>query len=204
VGTGKRRPKRNTRQAILDAALIQFSKNGFEQTNMATIARLVKIRQASIYYHFKSKRETLLTSILSNLERTVATAQEALAEESNDPAKRLNAFIRCYVDIQLAHSEIVQFSNSAINRDTPFAKSLTTAQRRKMERKQKELIDILREILTSGTTEERTGGSNSTVTAFLVIGALEHLPYWYNNDGDLSPAQIADHFYRVFAHGIET
>ena len=45
-----------TRRRILAAALRLFSRNGFHGTSIRGLARSVGLTEASIYYHFPSKR----------------------------------------------------------------------------------------------------------------------------------------------------
>jgi len=50
-----------TRKQILDASLRLFSKRGFARTTVRDIARAAGITDAAIYYHFRSKRDLLVT-----------------------------------------------------------------------------------------------------------------------------------------------
>ncbi len=47
------------RQAILDAALLLFDRDGFDRTTMKAIAGLCGMTDAGLYYHFPSKRAIL-------------------------------------------------------------------------------------------------------------------------------------------------
>ena len=46
-----------TKQKILEVSLDLFSLNGYEATSMSQIAEAVGIRKASLYAHYKSKKE---------------------------------------------------------------------------------------------------------------------------------------------------
>lgn len=68
-GTKKKRtrlPPEVRRKQILEAALVEFSAQGFAATSIAMIARRVGISKANVYVHFSSKDEifeTLLRSL---------------------------------------------------------------------------------------------------------------------------------------------
>lgn len=47
--------RRNTREAILDAALGLFAERGFFGTSTREIARTVGVRESALYHHFESK-----------------------------------------------------------------------------------------------------------------------------------------------------
>lgn len=54
--TPRRRPSRDTRDALLDAALEGFSRKGFVGTSIRDLAGSVGIRESSVYKHFASKQ----------------------------------------------------------------------------------------------------------------------------------------------------
>jgi len=56
-----------TKKAILDAALDLFSKNGYSAVSIRDICAIVKIKESTIYYHFKNK-EAILNELLSEFE----------------------------------------------------------------------------------------------------------------------------------------
>ena len=55
--------KSSTKQAILDAALELFSRQGYEATSISQIADAVGIRKASLYSHFTGKQDILDTLV---------------------------------------------------------------------------------------------------------------------------------------------
>ena len=88
----------DTREAIVEATLHEFSERGYEGTSVRRIAARAKVEHTLITYHFKTK---------SQLWEAVATAEfaeiEALFEErSRDagdrPIERLHARYRAFYD----------------------------------------------------------------------------------------------------------
>lgn len=66
--------RRNTKQCILDEALILFSTNGFDGVSVKDIANAVGIKDSSLYKHYKSKQDiydTLLIQMNDRFEETV-------------------------------------------------------------------------------------------------------------------------------------
>ncbi len=59
----KHDPQRDTRQAILDAALECFAERGFHGVSVREIARAVGVRESGLYHHFGSK-EALFDAVL--------------------------------------------------------------------------------------------------------------------------------------------
>lgn len=56
---GARATRPRTREALLDAALESFSRDGFRGTSIRDLARTVGIRESSVYKHFPSKQAIL-------------------------------------------------------------------------------------------------------------------------------------------------
>ena len=53
--------KENTRMRIIDAATRLFAEQGYQQTTISEIAKLVGLAEGSIYDHFRGKEDLLLT-----------------------------------------------------------------------------------------------------------------------------------------------
>jgi len=56
----REKKKRQTRKAIIDAAIKLFSEKGFEHTSMEELARAAGVGKATIYGYFKTKSEIFL------------------------------------------------------------------------------------------------------------------------------------------------
>ncbi|MCL2785531.1 MAG: TetR/AcrR family transcriptional regulator [Propionibacteriaceae bacterium] len=80
---------RNTRDALLDAALAGFSRDGFSGTSIRDLARAIGIRESSVYKHFVSKQAILdalveriderLGDLASHLGTVTSTGEAAAA-----------------------------------------------------------------------------------------------------------------------------
>jgi TetR/AcrR family transcriptional regulator len=84
-----------TRTRLLDAALIEFSRNGFEAASTRTIAKLAQCHQPQINYHFASK-EALWEATVSRLFTELET-EVAFMDRIDDPGDRFEHMIRRFV-----------------------------------------------------------------------------------------------------------
>ena len=57
------KPKDNSKDQILEAAMKVFVKNGYAQTRMEDIAEVAGLSKGAIYHHYKSKKELFLSLI---------------------------------------------------------------------------------------------------------------------------------------------
>lgn len=88
MGRPPHRDSRETRQAILDAALELFATHGYYGTSLREIAAAVKIRDSAIYYHFASK-EALFEAITA--ERV--DSRQAIAAFVHQPVADVATFL---------------------------------------------------------------------------------------------------------------
>ena len=87
---------RNTKQAILDAALQLFGSKGFEQTSLREVVDAVGITKPSLYYHYGSKLELLVAIIDPVLDhlRTIAAEIETQPRDAQGRREVLRSYIR--------------------------------------------------------------------------------------------------------------
>lgn len=86
----------NVKYAILAAAKLRFSHFGFAKTTVDEICRDCHISKKTLYQHFNSKDElliTLLTSELSHLQ-SMLLAQK---QNNSDPLHRLSQFLQSVI-----------------------------------------------------------------------------------------------------------
>ncbi len=88
-----------TRQALLDAALIEFSEKGFDAASTRAIAQAAGSHQPQINYHFESKEElwrAAVDHLFTQLDEVLERHSEKVSP-SDSPRQRLVAFIRAFV-----------------------------------------------------------------------------------------------------------
>ena len=83
----RERKKMQSRKAILDAAVEQFSQKGFKETSVADIMNAADLGIGTFYNYFQSKEEILVQLI----QQMVTEVAEALRElkAANRPADEL-------------------------------------------------------------------------------------------------------------------
>jgi AcrR family transcriptional regulator len=87
-----RRPGKNAREEILDAAAELFTTQGYANTSTRRIADAVGVRQASLYHHFATKDDILDALLAGTVDEPLRLAAELIAEKG--PAvPRLHALV---------------------------------------------------------------------------------------------------------------
>jgi AcrR family transcriptional regulator len=86
-----------TRQHLLDAAAIVFTRNGFHGSTLDEVAATAGFTKGAVYSNFKSKDELFLALLDERIERQFAVATEVLESGSHDAEEqrpRVRALLR--------------------------------------------------------------------------------------------------------------
>src|SRR5690348_8024953 len=95
---GTRGQPKQSRAAILQAAVREFAQEGVAGARTDAIARLAGVNKALLYYYFKDK-ESLYQAVLDNVFSGLhAVIDEALAQKKSPPRKRLIAYVCAHFD----------------------------------------------------------------------------------------------------------
>jgi len=192
-GWERKRANRDTYEEILEAAARSFSKNGYDGTSLAEIAKAVGIKTPALYYHFKSKNEILYAYLQRCAEHTSAPVQKAIAEAGASNVDRLRAYVKAYIRTQLDQIETMPMVNTMLF-SSSVANALTKSQYKWVRNWERNMLDALRTILEDGANEGEFQFRNLTPTAFFVMGTIDFVVNWYKPDGDLNIEELADEY----------
>ncbi|WP_375001438.1 TetR/AcrR family transcriptional regulator [Aeromicrobium sp. CTD01-1L150] len=175
------------RERILGAAIRYFQQYGYEGTSVSRIAAAAGMTPANIYWHFPSKHDLLAEALHSlysvAFEGLAAAAQNGTAEE------RLVNYARAYVRMQLTELDAnCNFGYASL------ASSLSSEKQRELLRAGRPYLDLLREILEQGRTEQVFQIKEPTVTAFAISTMCEYIFTWYRADGPLTEDEVGDQY----------
>lgn len=95
----KKQAKKNPqkRAAILEGALVEFGKNGFEATTIAAICKAANVSDATLYEYFSSKEEVLFSIPEVYTQRELDRMHE-VRRYVRDPRDQIRVFIQVYLE----------------------------------------------------------------------------------------------------------
>ncbi|MFQ6024246.1 MAG: TetR/AcrR family transcriptional regulator [Acidiferrobacterales bacterium] len=181
----------NRRQRLLDAAARLFRSHGYHATSMRDIAKAVGMLPGSIYYHFPSKDELLVTVYKEGVRR-ITEKVDAVTGRENDPWRRLEAACIAHLETLLDHSDYAQVVIRVLPDDAGPVKPRLIALRDQYEARFKRLVEEL----------DLPPQVDRRYMRLLLIGALNWSQVWYRPGGD-SPRTIARRFLQALHHGAE-
>lgn len=93
----ERKPARDRRSRIVDAALRLFAETAYDSVQMDDLARAAGVAKPTLYRYFATKEDLFLEGI----ERTLGDLEheaEAAAQSAASPEEAVSAIVRCVLD----------------------------------------------------------------------------------------------------------
>jgi AcrR family transcriptional regulator len=179
----------DTRERIVRAAIALFYARGYRGTSVAAIARQLNISAPALYWHFRSKREICFAAVYEELRRFCHALLPCQWEAT--PELRLGGFVRTYVLLKLDQNEWLS-EPGAIGAYRQLRLALTSRQRERLDALQREILQMLRKILSDGAERGVFRFDDLTATAFAVVTLCEYVFAWVRAPGRLGPKEVAD------------
>lgn len=182
----------NRKPAILRAAAKLFVEHGFVGSSMRMIADLSKVQAASLYYHFPSKADILVSVYQESGRRMTERVQTAIAG-ATDPWERLELACCAHISAVLSDFDFIHvlFTESPRSHRPDIRKKLITA-RDAYEGIFRELINAL----------PLRRDANRKYVLLALLGAIAWSRVWYVPEGD-SPETIARNILKIIRSGVE-
>lgn len=176
------------REQILHGAAKVFSKKGYHASTVDEIAKELGLTKASIYYYVSGKSD-LLYQVYKRAMEVLLESQAEIMARPEPPDQKLRAMIEEYVRIvggaAAMYSVVVLREHHALP-----------------PRKRKEIIALrdqyeqnYRDCIQQGIDQGLFVPTDVKMSAYVILGALNWIPSWYNPRGNLSKEEIG----RLFA-----
>jgi TetR/AcrR family transcriptional regulator len=181
------------RLEILRAAGKEFRQRGFAETGMRDIAAAADLSPANLYNYFHGKHEILFFCQDVSLDRMIAALDEARRLRATAAAKLrivVQAHLRCVLD---------EVEGSA-------AHLLTNALPPRLQRalvvKRDRYEGGVRHLIATGTRSGEFVACDPALAARAILGSLNWSVRWFNPDGPLTAAEIAEGFADYLIRGL--
>jgi len=182
----KRKRVANRREIIVKAAGRLFREKGYEGTSVRDLADAVGLQSGSLFFHFRSKEEILLSLLEGGLRRAVAILDRHLAAAVS-PREKLSAILHGHLQAILDEERDAFY---VVLRDwrtlSPYSRKKVIALRDEYENR---IALSLNELAHSGLIP-----GNTRLFRLFLLGALNWTVQWYRPDGDLTIGELADSF----------
>lgn len=171
------------REAVLQAAVQSFNRNGFHNTSLDDVAASLNVTKPTIYYYFANKDEILFDCVRLGLDG-IRIAADTVEKNGGSGLDRLKALMRRYAVIMTQDFGMC-VTRTADHELSPGAK----VQFRELKR---EIDHTVRRVVTDGMQDGSIAPGDPKLVTFALTGALNWIARWYDPEGPLSPDEIAD------------
>ena len=190
------RPQRRRyarRLEILRAAGKRFREQGFAETGMRDIAEAASLSPANLYNYFRGKHEILFFCQDNSLDRMIAALEKARRLRAS-AAEKLRLVIvshmRCVLD---------EVEGSAAHLLTS---ALPPRLQRSLVAKRDRYEEGVRQLIAAGARSGEFVPCDPALAARAVLGALNWSVRWFNPEGPLTSADIAEGFADYLIRGL--
>jgi TetR/AcrR family transcriptional regulator, cholesterol catabolism regulator len=176
-------PAIGPREAIMDAAMHQFGKQGYTGTSMRDIAGAVGVLPGSLYAHIASKEALLVEIVDDGINRFLAAVRPHIASNAS-PTDKMRAMIIAHVEVVADNPErsLVVFHQWRFLGEGNIQAAI--GKRRDYEQA---FIGVIEEGMRTGTFR---ADLNLRIAVLTILGALNWSPEWLSPEGKLSPEAV--------------
>ena len=187
--------REQVRHRIFQAATQLFLRQGFHETSMRQIARVVGMGKSTLYDYFSSKEDILLFFVEQEMTVINKAASDIAAQDLNAPEK-----LRRMLQVQWAYVSANQELAALLTREVSRLGAEAT---RWVVQKRMEYRRILEQIVQQGITEDTFRAVDPTLAAS-ALHSLITMPFydWLRRRGGDTGELIADALVDLFLHGI--
>jgi AcrR family transcriptional regulator len=178
------------RQAIEDVASDLFRERGYAGTSIRDIARALSVQGASLYAHVDSKEDVLWAIVDRAASRFEAAADDAerdvASRRPGDPAEAVAALVRAHIQVLTADVDEAGVFVHEWRALGEMRRAAILARRDAYEAR-------FRRPIEEGITVGAFAMTDPAIASTTLLTALNGVATWYDPDGRLPAARIADH-----------
>ncbi|GIV07295.1 MAG: TetR family transcriptional regulator [Fimbriimonadales bacterium] len=183
------------REQILNGAARVFSQKGYHASTVDEIAKELGLTKASIYYYVSDKSD-LLYQLYKRAMTALLESQQEILERPDPPNLKLRAMIEEYVRIVTSATAVYSVVVLREHQALP-------------PRKRKEIIALrdqyeqnYQQCIQEGIEQGIFDAQDVKMASYVVLGALNWIPNWFNPRGSLSKEQIGCMFAEQLVRGL--
>jgi AcrR family transcriptional regulator len=176
-----------TEVRILEVASRLFYERGYHATTVRALAKVVGIKESSVYNHFADKQEILVRLCLSS-QREFLDGAVASLEGVDDVRERLRSLVLWQVTLEAQHPYKARVVDAQLD-------ALNAVSRGQVIELRDAYDDLLTSILIDANEEGCWHIDDPRVMCMGIIGMCK-INAWYRHSGSLTPEEIGERYTR--------
>ena len=186
----RRRRKAERPQEILEAAFLEFSRNGYGMTTLDQIAERAGVTKGTIYVYFESKEQLFISMVRELMKATLNTVQNMFDRHDGSTADLLRAqfsFIYQHIVEDRRRREVVRMLISEASRFPELAN-------RYHEEIHRPCLDMLQKAIQRGMDRGEIRRSAVTDCPLVIIAPIALVDLWMMMFDDRHPLDLKSYF----------
>jgi AcrR family transcriptional regulator len=191
AGRDRAAEREEKREAVLHAAAQAFAEKGYHGTSLDDIAALLGVTKPTLYYYARNKDDLIIGASLKAMDLILGATET----DPNAPALvQLQDMLRRYAEVMM-----IDYGRCiTVMRDARIGGEAGGKLRDNLL-----IVDrTIRRLLELGMTDGSIAPCDPKLTTFVIAGAINSITRWYNQDGELSAAAIAERVVNQLAVGL--
>jgi len=186
----RRRRKAQRPQEILEAAFLEFSRNGYAMTTLDQIAERAGVTKGTIYVYFESKEQLFISMVRELMKATLDTVQDMFERHDGSSADLLRAqfsFIYQHLVEDRRRREVVRMLISEASRFPELAD-------RYHQDIHRPCLDMLQKAIQRGMDRGEIRRSAVTDCPLVIIAPIALVDLWMMMFDDRHPLDLKSYF----------
>lgn len=179
------------RDRVMETALRAFLQRGYAGTSMKALAQELGISAPALYWYFDSKEDLYVAVIDSAMKDFLAHVRQSVTDA--DPVLKLGQMVRAHVTWQLQQSDAARAFDLTMGVRT-LAQDLPAERLAPIVKMEREYVEEFRAVLESGRKAGTMAIDDVKTTAFAIITLCEYVHTWFNSQGDMTVAAVANRY----------
>jgi AcrR family transcriptional regulator len=179
------------REAMLGSAAALYATHGFLGASISDLAQACGVSKSLLYHYFGSKEDILFEIMRDHVEALKQMVGDVLKDAPPAPAARLarltRGFLALYVGASDRHKVLVNDLDK-----------LPATRRRKVVRIERELIDLVADLLAELGPRYGTSRAERRASTMLYFGMINWTHTWFEPDGAVKAPELADRATAIF------
>jgi AcrR family transcriptional regulator len=179
---------------ILRAAAAVFRRRGYHGASLDQIARALKMAKGNLYYYFRNKEEILFVChdySLGLILKELKAIEQSMLPPDRQIHRLIVSFVHLFIDV--LHGTAWTLEVEALS--PPLLKKIIA----KRDRIDKGFRRILVTGMRTGVFTER----DPKLASFVIFGAINWIPRWYDPAGRATSHEIAQVFADTLVAGLQ-
>ncbi|MEZ2388140.1 TetR/AcrR family transcriptional regulator [bacterium RCC_150] len=182
------------RDRVMTVALQKFLQHGYAGTSMKALAQELGVSAPALYWYFPSKDDLYVSVLDAAMRDFLAHVRESITEE--EPVLKLGQIVRAHVTWQLQKLGAARAFDLTMTYKGE-THEISSERLAPVFELQHEFVREVRQVLQAGKDSGVMRVDDVTTTSFAIITLCDYVFTWFDPQGDMSVAAVANRYERL-------